>query len=215
MTKRLFQNRYSKLLYVFLMVAISLVFNGCTKQELMPKMEFPLPEEALTMALEETALPWSIEQRQEVTDGTTIAVTYILHLPGTRSGYNSVAVNSYESKEYGRTLQILFAEPQNKEYWLVEDDACWEDWHEILVLIARIYGGFEDAEEIYRACSAGEFPKDVNVLWEGTLTGGYFRMVTTNPMTPQRFKLGNTLIFNVYESEDSYLQFQKGKEDIP
>lgn len=202
---------HSKLLYILLMATIFLFFNGCTKKELIPKMEFPLSEDALTMALEETGLPWSIERQQEMTDGTTLAITYILHLPEMRSGYNSVSVSSYESKEYGRTLQILFSEPQNKQYWLVEDDACWEDWYDILVLIARIYGGFEDVEEIYRVCSAEEFPKDVNVLWEGTLTGGYFLMVTSKPMKPERFKLGNTLVFNAFESKDSYLQFQKGK----
>lgn len=204
--------RYSKLLYVFLMATIFLIFNGCAKQESIPKIEFPLPEDTLATALEETGLPWSIEQQQEMTDGTTIAITYILHRPENRSGYNSVAISSYESKEYGRTLQILFSEPQNKQYWLVEDDACWEDWYDILVLIARIYGGFEDVEEIYRVCSAEEFPKDKNVLWEGTLTGGYFLMATSKPMKPERFKLGNTLMFNVFESKDSYLQFQKGKE---
>lgn len=197
---------------MLLIATIFLVFNGCTKQEPIPRSEFPLSEDALTTALKETGLPWSIEQQREVTDGTTIAITYTLHVPGTGSGYNSVAVNSYESKEYGRTLQILFIEPQNKQYWLVEDDACWEDWYDILVLIARLYGGFEDVEEIYRACLAEELPKDGNVLWEGTLTGGYFRMVTTNPMKPERFKLGNTLIFHVYESKDSYLQVQKGKD---
>lgn len=191
---------------IFVATASFLIFAGCQRRETLPRPEFPLSESDLAAALEETGLDWSIEQRYELTDGKTIAFTYTLRTPEMREGYNGVSINTHDSEEHGRRLHIFFSEPQNKQWWLEEDDAGWEEWKPVLMLIARIYGGFTDAEEIYRSCSAQEMPKDTHLLWEGTLTGGYFRMKTNEPMKPERLKLGNTLTFNLYESEEAYLK---------
>lgn len=198
---------WRKCLFRILAVTASfLMFTGCQRQETLPRSEFPLSESDLAAALEETGLDWSIEQRDELTDGKTMAFTYTLRTPEMREGYNGVSINTYDSEEHGRRLHIFFSEPQNKQWWLEEDDAGWEEWKPVLMLIARIYGGFTDAEEIYRSCSAQEMPKDTHLLWEGMLTGGYFRMMTNKPMRPERLKLGNTLTFNMYESKDAYLK---------
>lgn len=207
-----------KLFICIFFVAVSFVcFMGYPEKKTMPQPEFPLTEAELKAALEETGLFWSIEQADELTDGKTVAITYVLKLPEMREGYNSVSINSYDSEELGRRLYITYHEPQNKQWWLEDDDACWEDWKEVLELIARLYGGLKDAEEIYRVCSVEKMQKDAYVLWEGTLTGGYFRMETYNPMKPERFKLGNTVRFNFYESEAVYLQerqmFEKNREN--
>lgn len=193
---------------IFLLVSLVVIFTGNVIQNnIKPQPQFPLSEADLTAALEETGLLWDIEETEVRTDRETTVISYSLHIPGIREGYNSVSITSYDSKELGRRLQIYFSEPQNKQYWLEKDDACWEDWREMLVLIARLYGGFEDENEIYRTCSATELSKEEKLLWEGTLTGGYFVMSTANPLKPQRLKLGNVLQFNVYESEAMYLKF--------
>lgn len=198
---------WRKCLFCILAVTASfLMFTGCQRRETLPRPEFPLSESDLAAVLEATGLAWSIEQRDELTDGKTIAFTYTLRTLEMREGYNGVIINTYDSEEHGRRLHIFFSEPQNKQWWLEEDDAGWEEWKPLLMLIARIYGGFTDAEEIYRNCSAQEMPKDAHLLWEGTLTGGYFRMMTNKPMKPERLKLGNTLTFNMYESKDAYLK---------
>ena len=82
------------------------------------------------------------------------------------------------------------------------------------MLVARLYGGFQDGKEIYRACSSAELPQDANVLWQGTLTGGYFIMVTQNPMKPKRLSMGNSVHFKVYESEEAYLLAQQMAEKM-
>lgn len=206
--KNLISTLRYKASYLFLAATILLCFNGCSRK-MMPQPEFPLSEEVLTAALKETGLPWDIVQADESSDKEPVSITYSLHIPEMDEGCNNVFINSYCSDEFGRRLQIFFHEQQNKQYWLVEDNASWEDWHEVLVLIAHLYGGFEDAEEIYRVCSTEEMPRDTNVLWEGTLTGGYLRIVTSNPMKPERLKLGNTLMFTLYESEDAYLRYSE------
>ncbi len=207
------RNHYTKRLIYALFVAAALL-AGCQKKEPLPQPEFPLSEEALAAALQETGLSWSIEQADENTDGTDTSIVYSLHRPENRVGYNGVFITSYDTEELGRVLDVAFREPQNKQWWQNEKTACWEDWRETLVLVARLYGGFEDAKEIYRACSKTELPQDENILWQGTLTGGYFIMVTENPMKPKRLSMGNWVSFNVYESEDAYLRFQQIAEKI-
>lgn len=204
--------RADRILCILLSAAFLLA--GCQKKELLPQPEFPLSEAALAAALEETGLSWSIKETYTNTDGKDIGIGYSLHRPGDRASYYGVYINSYDTEALGRRLQIYFREPQNKQWWQDETEACWEDWQQTLELAARLYGGFEDAGEIYRACSAGELPKDQTVLWEGTLTGGYFHMTTSNHMKPDRLALGNNVTLNVYESEEHYLRFQQMAEEI-
>ncbi|WP_312940041.1 hypothetical protein [Oscillibacter sp.] len=180
----------------------------------MPQPEFPLSESVIAAALEEIGLSWSIEQADEYSDGTDTSIGYSLHRSEDKVGYNGVFITSYDSEQLGHVLQIYFREPQNKTWWQEEKTACWEDWRETLVLVARLYGGFEDAEEIYRVCSSVELPQDTNILWQGILTGGYFCMVTETPMKPERFSEGNSVFFSVYKSEDAYLQFQQIAEKV-
>lgn len=214
MVRGYFCNYYKKILtLICLAVAVLLIFNYYREKELLPQPEFPLSEVALSEVLDESGLPWTIEETYEATDGTIKAITYSLHIPGIKEDYHSVHINSFYSEELGRRLQVYFNEPQNKQWWNEEDDAGWEDWRELLILLARLYGGFQDAEEIYRTCSAEELPRDAYVLWQGTLTGGYFRMETFHPMRPERFSKGNMLRFDLYESEGAYLKFREMVEE--
>lgn len=170
--------------------------------------EFPLSELALTGALEETDLSWSIEQMEKTTDEKTTGITYSLHRPESGVDYNTVFVTSFDSGEIGRRLQILYSAPQKKQWW--DEEVHWEDWKKTIELTARLYGGFEDAEEIYRACSAVELPQEKRILWQGMLTGGYCVIRISEPIQSWRFsRRGYTLSFNVFESEDTYLQFQQ------
>ena len=213
MTKMHRRNHCAKPLVCAFLVAAAL-FSGCQKKELLPRPEFPLSEADIAAALEETGLSWSIEQADEFTDGTDTSIGYSLHRPESGVDYNSVFITSYDTEELGRVLQIHFREPQNRQWWQEEETASWEDWRETLVLVARLYGGFEDAEEIYRVCSGAQLPQDAYILWQGTLTGGYFRMVTENSMKPKRFSMGNWVRFKVYESEDAYLRFEQMAEKV-
>ena len=206
-------HHYAKPLICALLVAATLI-AGCQKREPLPQPEFPLSEEALGTALEETGLSWSIEQAAEHTDGNDTSISYYLYRPESGVAFNSVSITSYDTEELGRVLDIDFHESQNRQWWQEEKPVCWADWRETLVLVARLYGGFEDAKEIYRACSRTELPQDENILWQGTLTGGYFIMVTENPMKPKRLSMGNWVSFKVYESEDAYLLVQQKAEKI-
>lgn len=211
--KMQWRNHCTKRLICALLVAATL-FVGCQKKEPLPQPEFPLSEAALAAALEKTGLSWSIEEAYEHTDGTDTSISYSLHRPESEVAYNSVFITSYDTEELGRVLHIDFHEPQNRQWWQEEKPVCWKDWREMLVLVARLYGGFKDVKEIYRACSGTELPQDENILWQGTLTGGYFIMVTENPMKPKRLSMGNSVHFKVYESEDAYLLAQQMAEKV-
>ena len=209
--KMQWRNYRAKRLICILLVA-AVLFVGCQKKQPLPQPKFPLSEEALAAALEETGLSWSIEQAAEHTDGNDTSISYYLYRPESGVTYNSVSITSYDAEELGRVLHIDFHEPQNRQWWQDEKPVCWADWRETLVLVARLYGGFQDGKEIYRACSSAELPQDANVLWQGTLTGGYFIMVTQNPMKPKRLSMGNSVHFKVYESEEAYLLAQQMAE---
>ena len=210
----MYRRNYCAKRLICILLVVAALLAGCQKREPLPQPEFPLSEEALGAALEETGLSWSIEQADERTDGTDTSIVYSLYRPESEVTYNSVFITSYDTEELGRVLDIVFHEPQNRQWWQDEKPVRWADWRETLVLVARLYGGFEDAKEIYRACSGTELPQGENILWEGTLTGGYFIMVTENPMKPKRLSMGNSVHFKVYESEDAYLRFQQIAEKI-
>lgn len=195
-----------KLIACAMMIVTVSLLARCQKKELLPQPEFPLSEAELTGALEEIGLPWSIEETHENSDGKDVGITYLLHRPEHREGHICVVtINSYDTEELGRKLSIGFREPQDKQWWDgTVEDARWEDWREVLSLAARLYGGFEDAEEIYRACSVEELSQEDNVLWQGTLNGRYILMRTENPMTPKRLALGNFVFLDIYESEAYY-----------
>lgn len=203
-----------KLIACAMMIAAVSILAGCQKKELLPQPEFPLSEAELTAALDEIGLPWSIEETHENSDGKDVGITYLLHRPEHRGGHICVVtINSYDTEEFGRKLGVDFIKPQKKPWY--REDIRWEDWRELMALTARLYGGFEDAEEIYRACSAVELPQDAINLWEGTLTGGYCRIGISEKIESWRpSNRGLILSLDIYESEAYYLAFVKKAKKI-
>lgn len=195
-----------RLICAVLMACMLCSLVGCQEKKTLPQPEFPLSEEALTTALEETGLSWSVGQKIEEERYTI----YAMHRPEDRADYNGVSIGTYNYEEIGRRLFITYLEPQNREL-AAEDQpsASWSDLEEILVLIARLFGGFADAEEIYRACSSEDLPLNANFLWEGIIAGRYFYITTQRHMNPDRFFKGNRIVFAMYESKDAYLQYRQ------
>lgn len=181
-----------------------MLFAGCQRTEEAPRPEFPLSQETLAAALDETGLSWTIRQADERTDGTDQTVVYTLNRPESGVDYNTAFVNGYHSSAYGRSLELIFHVPQDKQWWVERKEPRWEDFQQAMALAARLYGGFADPEELYRACSAVELPRDVRVLWEGALTGGYCRVTASAPLKSWASSKGYSVTVRVYESEEAY-----------
>lgn len=194
-----------RILCVFCAVLLLSALAGCQKKDA-ARLEFPLSEEALAGALEELGLSWTVEDKVENVDGADRSVSYSLHRPDSGVDFNTLFINTYETEEYGRRLQLSMRVPEKDVY--DEGDPAWENWWETedwkaaIRLAAHLYGGFEDDEELYDAYSAEELPAEDYILWEGMLTGGYCRITTSELIGSWRPSDGTTLEIHIYESEE-------------
>lgn len=84
------------------------------------------------------------------------------------------------------------------------DDApfVWADWEQVLRLAALLYGGFEDAGELYDAFS-GE-PADLSegrVTWDKEVSGVFCRVTARSIADPSFPHRGVMLVVSLYEDE--------------
>lgn len=202
-------------LFAVLLFAALLLLSGCAKKESIQQPEFPLSEEALSAALEERNLPWTIEETQTNTKGSDMSLAYSLHIPGMKEGYNGVNINTFDTEDFGRRLQCYYSEPYSEA---TENGVSWEQLKDVIELITQLYGGFDNADAIYKVCSAKEIQKDELLLFEGTIRCSgipcaFVRINTYDRTQSTLAKVGNTVQFQIYEGEDNYLHMLKLYEE--
>lgn len=122
---------------------------------------FWLCEETVAGALEEAGLPGMISEEETVVHSQG-DLTYVVRDPSqTYSGTDNPAFvagvrgTSYEGK---RMLLATFDQEVDSE------QIDWEDWRNRLAFAAQLYGGLENAEEIYTAFAAKEVPSGQDAL---------------------------------------------------
>lgn len=192
-------------------LALVLLLSACQKQEVLPRPEFPLSEEAVTAAVTAQGLDWTVNWNEPERQ-TDIKTVYGLLQPESGQEFNTVFITSAQTEELGRYLSTTLVIPRTQLQWPLEDPHNWEEWKDLLILSARLYGGFEDEEEIFQACAKEELPLDMTNLWEGSLTGGYCRVKTSEPIQDWSPFVGGGLTYNLhidlFESEDAYHAFK-------
>lgn len=128
---------------------------GCQKSGL-PKPGFPLEESVVAAAMEQAGLPGEINP-EETQSGKAGHILYSLRDPArTYAGTeNPVLTASFSSAqlEGGRVLYASFFLPN------ALDGFAWEDWREAVLCATRLFGGFADEEEVYRAFSSQPLPE--------------------------------------------------------
>lgn len=203
---------------VGLAAVFGLLACGCQKQEALPRAEFPLTEEAVESAVELSDLDWSIERTDEsvIEEPTqsTPRITYSLTLPDGKVDFAEVFVTSYQSERFGRFMEVI--RHWNKDRIAdFQGEFSWEDCRELLELSARLYGGFQSDDEIFKACSAAPLPTDERTLWQGQLTGGYCLIEAIRPIqTWEEPKGGGNIYVTIYETESAFEQMQEYREQI-
>lgn len=156
-----------RLICTFTAFVVVCSLAGCQKSGL-PQPDFPLTEDAILSAQSQTGLPGIISDTFSSVEGHT---AYTLYHP---------------TKTYGRadsrviTAAISSALTDGGRFLSVELDSLtvtekpefkWEDWKQQFEFATLLYGGFADAEEVFRAFSA----KDANgakVRPKGNLSPG-------------------------------------------
>lgn len=200
-----------KLLAVTMILSTSLT-TGCHKKEVLPQPEFPLSEKTLMELVQAQGLDWTLGQsgQAELADSKS---AYGLIRPETEKDFSTVMVTSARSDKIGRYLSAVLVISRDELQWPLEEPHSWSDWKELLQLSARLYGGFEDDEAIYRACSETELSVEETLLWDGALTGGYCRISTSAPIQDWSPYVGGKLVFYIYvdifESTDAYHIFSQ------
>ncbi len=156
-----------------------LLLSACQSKETLPQPEFPLNEEALSVFLEEQGLDWTIAQTYSPSED---ASAFTLLRPESGKAYGDVVLTTGDMPDRGRYLEITHTIFKDDLSWPLEEPHSWEEWNDIFLLSARLYGGFKDAEELYEACAGTSLPLDDLILFEEQLTGGYCQVSVSVPI---------------------------------
>ena len=217
---------------VMTVVAAALVLSGCQTApaepppaETLPQPEFPLTEEAVNAALEQSGFPGEIsaEETQSYQEGH-IAYSIRDDSRTYTAGGNAVLSAGISSSlvDGVRFLAVSLPLPSQKE---PPEPFQWEDMKPELVMAALLYGGFTDEEEIYRAFSEEEFPQDQAVgqetepviergQWTRDLTGGYCQVtVRRSQRSTGSTTYTETRTIQIFQSEEAYQDYQKELEE--
>lgn len=191
------------------MILSAALSTGCQKKEVLPQPEFPLSDEALMDIVRAQGLDWTLGQSEQAESKSA----YGLIRPETEKDFSTVVVTSAQSDKIGRYLSAVLVISRDELQWPLEEPHSWSDWKELFQLSARLYGGFEDDEAIYRACSETELSAEETLLWDGALTGGYCRVSTSTPIQDWSPYVGGKLVFHIYvdifESLEAYRMFSQ------
>jgi hypothetical protein len=217
---------------VMTVVAAALVLSGCQTApaetppaETLPQPEFPLTEEAVNAALEQSGFPGEIsaEETQSYQEGH-IAYSIRDDSRTYTAGGNAVLSAGISSSlvDGVRFLAVSLPLPSQKE---PPEPFQWEDMKPELVMAALLYGGFTDEEEIYRAFSEEEFPQEQKVgqwtepvtdwgQWTKDLTGGYCQVTVKRTREPiGSTPYTETRTIKIFQSEEAYQDYQKSVEE--
>ncbi|MDC7290605.1 hypothetical protein NXH76_22710 [Blautia schinkii] len=188
-----------------------------TSGERLPEPEFPLSEDVVNDALDELGLDWDIseDEIQQISGDDVEGIIYTFCDPVKTQSEDSTAAFFYGGVSSGlvegkRQLSLAL---ESGGHGLDGVPFAWEDWKQMIVLGTKLYGGFENEEEVYRALSELEVPDDDSRLkWGVPLSKGYCNVqrgaIQTSPS-----KGRYALWINFYESEENYQQeLQKSKE---
>ena len=86
----------------------------------------------------------------------------------------------------------------------------WEDWQKTITLAGKLWGGFDDDDQLYRQLSDLNIPDDsaIGASWETETGGGFCRVSYSVTMIQSKPSHVNfTIVF--YESRQEYCQMMK------
>ena len=168
----------------------------------MPQPDYPLSEETVSAALKESALSWEIEEAR-TSSGEGVEQTIYSLRPTEGEDGSQITINSYQSDGSGPRLQI-------HSRWRGDRDP--EDWQKVLRLAARLYGGFQDEDEICWTCVPPEAEESGTVSWQGALRGRYLT-VSMGALSPWDSDQ-KILSIQLYQSKEVYDQIQAEIEEM-
>ena len=197
-----------------------LCFVSIGKKDVLPQPAFPLDDEVIIVALEQSGLPgilsesettsWADGQRMHIVRSPTITYSDTVSTeeayanPSTRlltAGISSATV------EGERVLITVFDQID------VSDQMSWEDWKQQIVFATLLYGGFEDEEQVYQAFAGKELPYGENAFqrWDVQLPGGYCTVTyrTSGETSHPTQKRHAWMDVNIYESQALCQRLQK------
>lgn len=155
------------------------LLSACQSKEALPQLEFPLSEETVSASLAELGMDLTIDQAYSSSGEET---TLTLLDPNLDKIYGNLVLATGDSQVKGRYLKTTLIIFKDDLRWPLEKPHSWQEWEDIFLLCARLYGGFEGVEELYEACAGTELPLDQLILFEDNLTGGYCRVSVSVPI---------------------------------
>ena len=180
-----------------------LLLTGCQTKKALPRPDYPLKEEALNTAIEETGLSWSITSTDTYSEGDNSRTSYGFSRPESSSNFQTAFISSalYRQKRMLTMSVMINSDAASQQSW-----ETWKDW---IILATRLYGGFIEVEELYNACSTQKLPLNEKTVYAGTLTGGYCQIRVDPPVENwwQVMNRPNTVFIEIFESKEACQEF--------
>lgn len=212
-----------RLIGICLVLGILCTVTACQKAGI-PRPVFPLTEEAVAAALEQTGMPGAISESETQSYGEGHTVYTLRTQP---EGKQPSGFVSSSLAKGNRSLQLFFNTSPVPE----APPFAWEDWKQQLEFAALLYGGFADAQEIYRVFSeksasegAVSIPQDEmakyqaeRLAWDASFHAGYCRIrYDLSNSKVEKSSLGTRILeqtprmtINIYESKAQYEKMQQ------
>lgn len=217
-----------RLIYILLTLGALCSLAGCQETGL-SRPDFPLEEQVVNAALEQSGLPGAISKDET----QSYAEWHTIYTLRDEDQVLPIAIISSSLREGERLFQIDFISPP-----LSAGPAfAWEDWKQQLVFSTLLYGGFADAEQVYRAfseqeVSEGKLPpyEDRELAeiiaerykWDASLPTGYCRIdyelfnsiengIENDPLDARVVAQSPRMHITMYESKAHY---EKEQQDM-
>lgn len=164
---------------------------------------YPLMAEKVEQAVRQLDMPLTIssEETKSFTEGQ---IAYTLR----SGGEDLFPWGAVSSAVYGggkRFCQVTHLEAAGEDITF-----HWEDWQKTITLAGKLWGGFDDDDQLYRQLSDLNIPDDTvtGASWETETDGGFCRVSYSVTMIQSKPSHVNFTI-TFYESRQEYCQMMK------
>ena len=164
---------------------------------------YPLMAEKVEQAVRQLDMPLTIssEETKSFTEGQ---IAYTLR----SGGEDLFPWGAVSSAVYGggkRFCQVTHLEAAGEDITF-----HWEDWQKTITLAGKLWGGFDDDNQLYRQLSDLNIPDDTvtGASWETETDGGFCRVSYSVTMIQSKPSHVNFTI-TFYESRQEYCQMMK------
>lgn len=169
---------------VLIFASVMLMCCGCAKEEkeLMTGYDFPATKEAVEEVIEESGLDWEIAVEEDWGNGQ-----YVFTLNDeSRKQASFVMTGALEDR---KLIDVSLMDGANPE---TTNAVEAEDWEKAFAFASRLFGGFEDENELYNSFLEDFEDSGESVTWQKEINGLFCTVKVKDGKILSTIRIDNT-----------------------